>query len=113
MQAIHYAEWVEHTRDEQTGETLTHGLFDSYINRYLKLKLVSLSLLVEVSHVECSQEASGWPAECVSREERRAYIARVMEREGVQIDEANVEKNPGLRQVSKLLLNSLVSYLNT
>ncbi|XP_035219129.1 uncharacterized protein LOC118192299 [Stegodyphus dumicola] len=68
----------------------TDTLFQSYINLFLKIK----------------QESSGWPADCVSSTERKRYIEAYFEREGVQLDEFNIKKNPGRRQVAKLALNS-------
>lgn len=66
------------------------GLFAAYIDTFLKMK----------------QEASGWPAECVDDVTRARYLAEYERVEGIRLDEAKIEKNPGLRSVSKLCLNS-------
>ena len=42
----------------------------------------------------------------VTDEQKQAYIDEYMEHEGVKLDSAKIEKNPGLRQLSKLCLNS-------
>ncbi|XP_061170447.1 uncharacterized protein LOC133179772 [Saccostrea echinata] len=73
--------------DEQTQEG---GLFTSYINAFLKLK----------------QEASGFPAWCQTQDDCRRYLEQYFENEGIKLDWAYVEKNPGLRAVAKMCLNS-------
>ena len=37
-------------------------------------------------------------------EDKQQYVQRYLEHEGVQLE--NIEKNPGLRSLSKLMLNS-------
>ena len=66
------------------------GLFTEYINTFLKTK----------------QQASGWPAGVVTEEQKQAYVDEYLEHEGVQLDSTKIEKNPGLRSLSKLCLNS-------
>jgi len=74
----------------------TTDLFKEYIKTFLKSKT----------------EASGWPAGCeIDMVKRREYLDEFEEREGVKLDEDNVEKNEGLRFISKLLLNSFWGYL--
>ena len=71
--------WEENTQyDPRTHEG---GLFSQYINTFLKFK----------------QKASGTPDK---------YIGQYMEKEGVSLDRGNIEKNPGLRALAKLCLNS-------
>ena len=67
------------------------GLFTDYIEFFYKLKL----------------QSDGWPSYCTSENEKDLYIARIKEHENIILDKAKVEKNPGLRQVAKLFLNSL------
>ncbi|XP_044019377.1 DNA polymerase-like [Aphidius gifuensis] len=69
----------------------TGGLFTGCINKFLKIK----------------QEASGWPVECVDDASKQAYIDNYSKVEGIDLDPTKIEKNPGLRQVSKNNLNSL------
>ena len=65
-------------------------MFAGYVNCFLKLKA----------------EASGWPSNVETEEQRSAYVKEYFEREGVQLDKDNVKKNPGLRSLAKLALNS-------
>ncbi|XP_046397765.1 uncharacterized protein LOC124164478 [Ischnura elegans] len=67
------------------------GLFSNYINTFLKIKM----------------EASGWPSEFKTKEERVRWLESVYEKEGVRLDESKIEKNEGLRSIVKLILNSL------
>ena len=73
-------------------------LFESYADRWLKLKV----------------EASGWPAgpardpnhpEC--QIERDAYVSDFARHEGIQLEPDNIKKNPGLRACTKVILNSM------
>jgi len=72
----------------EQGET---GLFKDYVNRFLKIK----------------QESSGWPKDCKSDEQKEEYIKTYYEREGVLLEKSKIEHNAGMREVSKLFLNSL------
>lgn len=71
----------------QTSDTL----FKAYIDTFLKKK----------------QEASGFPPECESKEEKRSYIHDIFEREGIMLDPSQIEKNPVKRTIAKLFLNCL------
>ena len=66
------------------------GLFESYVNTWLKIKT----------------EASGWPAKCTTEEEKRSFIERFEEKEGIRLEYGNVKPNPGLKATAKLMLNS-------
>jgi len=72
------------------AETST-DLFADYIRLFYKLKLIS----------------SGRPSQCTSDEELDAYIAEVEKREKIKLSKEEFKKNPGMRQLSKLLINSL------
>ena len=65
-------------------------LFTKYINTFLKLK----------------QESSGFPQNVQSDEEREKYVHEYLEYEGILLDKEYIVKNPGLRSLSKLALNS-------
>jgi len=65
-------------------------LFAEYINSFLKLK----------------QEASGWPSECLDDESKEQYLREYEKTEGIVLDKNNIARNPGLRSVAKLCLNS-------
>ena len=64
------------------------GLFADYVNTWLKMK----------------QESAGWPRGCQTEEEKAQYKRDYLAQEGIQL--VNVAKNPGRKQVAKLMLNS-------
>ena len=80
--------WKETTQYDP--ETKEGGLFASYINTFLKFK----------------QEASGPPDWVKTPDDAQEYIDRYFEKEGVSLDGEKIEKNPGLRALAKLCLNS-------
>ena len=66
-------------------------LFEGYINTFLKIK----------------QEASGWPSEVGEDvEKRRGYVKAYEQKEGIRLDESKIAKNPGMRSLAKMMLNS-------
>ncbi|MEW8548383.1 MAG: DNA polymerase, partial [Candidatus Thiodiazotropha sp.] len=71
-------------------ETKSGGLFAEYIDTFLKFK----------------QESSDWPAWCDSQGKKEEYLQAYQDNEGVQLDPSNICKNPGLRSLAKLKLNS-------
>jgi hypothetical protein len=71
-------------------ETSTE-LFSSYIKKFYKIKLL----------------ASGKPHDTETPEKMKKYIEDVKDKEGIDLEGEKFESNPGLRQVSKLMLNSL------
>ena len=76
-------------------EATSDSLFTDYINQFLRIKA----------------QASGWPTSSsgqpMSEEEKDEYIRLFEEREGIKLVKEEVENNPGLRTIAKLLLNSL------
>ena len=72
-------------------ENVRNGLFANYVDKFFKVKA----------------EASGYPAGCDTEAQKADYVRRVREREGVELDPANICKNPGARAVAKGALNSL------
>ena len=72
-------------------EQTTDELFKEYVNTFLKIK----------------QEASGYPPDCVTDEQKQHYIEEYEQREGIQLNPQEIEYNPGLRYLAKLVLNSL------
>ncbi|XP_041350679.1 uncharacterized protein LOC121369693 [Gigantopelta aegis] len=84
-EVYHYPETTQYDPATREG-----GLFANYINTFLKLK----------------QEASGWPVWCIAEEDKDKYIRQYRDKEGVQLDKENIVKNPGLRSLAKLCLNS-------
>ena len=67
------------------------GLFEDYVNTWLKIK----------------QEASGWPEDNMTEHQKQTYIQNYFEHEGIQLDYHKIQKNPGLRTLAKLMLNSM------
>ena len=65
------------------------GLFADYVNTWLKLK----------------QESAEWPSWCQTLEQKREYILRYQEREGIRLDISQIAKNPGRKATAKLMLN--------
>ena len=80
--------WKETT--QYKPETKEGGLFASYINTFLKFK----------------QEASDPPDWVKTPDDIQEYIDWYFEKEGVSLDGEKIEKNPGLRALAKLCLNS-------
>ena len=70
--------------------TESGGLFTEYVNTFLQIK----------------QQASGWPRDDMTDAEKNAYIVDYHKKEGIRLDPLKVEKNPGLRSIAKLCLNS-------
>ena len=67
------------------------GLFEDYVNTWLKIK----------------QEASGWPTGVDTEAQKQEYIKNYFEQEGIQLEYDKIEKNPGLRTLAKMMLNSM------
>ena len=65
-------------------------MFAPYINLWLKIK----------------QESSDYPSWCKTEEDKDLYIQQYQEKENITLDKNNIIKNPGLRQIAKLMLNS-------
>lgn len=70
-----------------TPENWRVGLFERYVNTWLKLK----------------QESAGWPTGCETEEEKAEYLRVYEEHEGIKLE--NVAENPGRQAIAKLLLN--------
>ena len=83
--------WHWDQRAEYDLKTKTKGLFTKYIDRFLRLK----------------QEASGYPEWCVTDEDKQRYIEDYYRNEGIRLDPENIDKNPGMRSLAKLCLNSM------
>ena len=66
------------------------GLFALYVNKFLKAK----------------QESSGWPADCVTDEQKAEYVSEYEKYEGILLDKEKIVVNPGRKAVAKVMLNS-------
>ena len=84
-EVLHWAEFSQYNHETKRG-----GLFTKYINKFLKLK----------------QEASGLPEDVKSEEDIGKYISDYLEHEGILLEKERLVKNPGLRSLAKLALNS-------
>jgi hypothetical protein len=71
------------------------GLFTGYINQAMKEK----------------QEASGYPDDCQTDEEKEKYINDFYNAEGIKLDKNKIIKNSGLRFVAKNKANNQWGYL--
>ena len=75
--------WSENTCNEQR-------LFSNYINMFLQMKT----------------QASGYPINVTTHEQKTKYIRQYEKHEGVRLDPNKIENNPGLHSIGKLALNS-------
>nr|XP_023024974.1 uncharacterized protein LOC111513046 [Leptinotarsa decemlineata] len=66
------------------------GLFSEYISKFLKIK----------------QQASGWPSDCISEQQKNKYIQDYYDKEGVTLCAKEIEFNPGRRQIGKSVITS-------
>ncbi len=78
-EVLHWQKSEKYNPDTKEG-----GLFTQYINCFLKLK----------------QEASGYLEEVRSEDQKQRYIEDYLEHEGIQLDSAQIVKNPGLREAT-------------
>ena len=67
-------------------------LFKEYIDKFAKIKL----------------EASGYPKNSVTDEQKQACVDDILENQGIQLNHAKIVYNPGLRALAKLMLNSFL-----
>jgi hypothetical protein len=85
FEVYHWTETTCYDPDTKKG-----GLFAEYINTFLKIK----------------QEASGWPDWCQTVADKNKYVRDYEGKEGIKLDHSKIQKNPGLRALAKLMLNS-------
>ncbi|EFA12679.1 hypothetical protein TcasGA2_TC010703 [Tribolium castaneum] len=81
--------WSYRTR-QYDRKSESSCLFSQYVNTFLKIK----------------QECCGWPVWCVSEEDKEKYFKEYREKEGITLERNKICKNPGLRFLSKFMLNS-------
>ena len=89
--AVELGYQVQYIYEAWHFEETCEGLFEDYVNTWLKIK----------------QEASGWPKDDMTEEEKQRYIHKYLEHEGIQLEYNNIKYNPGLRTLAKLMLNSM------
>jgi len=66
------------------------GLFADYVNTWLKIK----------------QESAGYPSWCHTPQDKTRYVQQYRQKEGIALDPAMIQKNPGRKATAKLMLNS-------
>lgn len=66
------------------------GLFAPYVNKFLKAK----------------QESCCWPSDCVTDEQKEAYIKVYEAHGGILLDKHKIAVNPGRKAVANVMLNS-------
>lgn len=57
--------------------------------------------------MKIKQEASGYPHECQTEEQQRAYMNDIFRLEKLVLNSLDIEKNPVKRTIAKLFLNCL------
>lgn len=67
----------------------SNELFRTYVQEFMKTKA----------------EASGWPREHMTDEEKKEYIDENRRRYGIDIDPTKIDKKPARRQIAKDCLN--------
>jgi hypothetical protein len=82
----HWEDYYLYNRFTQDG-----GLFTKYVNHFLKLKM----------------EASGFPKNVTTREQKEQYVHDIFKSEGIQLDINAIEMSECLRTIAKISLNSL------
>ncbi|KAL5010933.1 hypothetical protein ScPMuIL_013238 [Solemya velum] len=85
-----YEIWHFDTVSQYDSASKTGGIFTAYVNTFLRVK----------------QEASDWPEWCNTENDKQKYIQQYYEKEGILLEYENIKKNPGLRSLAKLVLNS-------
>lgn len=83
--------WPAAKRKKFCPETQRPGVFSAFMQTFIKMKA----------------QASGWPANVTSMEDKVEFQREFFRRQGVWLDIDKVKKNPALRTVGKLKLNSL------
>lgn len=86
-----YEAWVYDKHTTYDEDSKTGGLFASFVQRFYHTKLA----------------ASGYPDNCHDENSRKNYLREVYEREGIQLDPAEVKVSPEKRNYSKRILASL------
>ena len=85
-----YEAWHFPHTSQYSPETRSGGIWASFIDRWVGLK----------------QQASGYPQDVRTAEEKQAYVDDYERHEGIRLDPQKIEKNEGLRSLAKLMANS-------
>lgn len=90
-----YEVWDYPERSQHDSVNKSGGLFTDYQNNAMKKKV----------------ESSGWPEKVNTESEKKAYIDEFYAVEGIKLEEKNIIKNGGRRQIAKLMANNQWGYL--
>ena len=85
-EVLDYSETTVYDKSTHNG-----GLFVGYMDTFMRVKM----------------ESSDFPSDCVTEEDKMAYVNRVEQHEGIKLDINQIKYNSGRRQVAKLCLNNL------
>jgi len=85
-----YEIWNYKVTDQYDPLEKTGGLFTEYVNTFLKIK----------------QESAGYPDWVTTEQDKVNHISDYNKHEGIILDYDKIKPNPGLKALSKLLLNS-------
>lgn len=88
--ALSHGDRVKTIHSVYHSEQRTPRLFAEYVDTFLKTKA----------------EAPGNPPHITTEEQKVKYVREYIAREGILLDRANIEKNPGMRSLSKLCFSS-------
>ena len=84
-EVYHYPESAQYDQKAKTG-----GLFAEQVDTFIKIKT----------------EASGWPDWVSTATDRDCYIQQFEDKVGVALERDKISKNPALRSIAKICLNS-------
>ena len=82
--------WHFDKTEKYNHNTETGGLFTDYVNTFLQIK----------------QQASGFPNWVKTHQDKEQYVNDFYKHEGIMLNINDIAVNPGLKALSKLLLNS-------
>ena len=94
---------------EEVRLSLKYGYKILQIHEVWHYSRTSKTLFTEYMKVfqQVKQEASGWPAQCKTEEDKTRYLSDYLRHEGIALDRHKIAKNPPKRQTSKYSLNVL------
>ena len=95
MKAVEMRYSIEEVYEIYDYKVSCDKLFKEYNKTWLKLKT----------------QSSGFPSDLVTDEMKDQFIIDYKNREGIDLEPSEMEKNPGMRFISKLMLNSLYGKL--
>ena len=85
-----YHVWHYTESSQYRPEKNEHGVFSKFVNTFNKMKMA----------------ASGFPAHVETDLQKRAYVKTLEAKDKIKLDVNEINNTPGLRNISKLLLNS-------